>query len=447
MKESFLAPATSKEAFLAPATRDDQEACDVLVSDLRQERKAYNTLCKAVSMLALVEWLSVPIFACISLHPWASHALLAVVFGGVVTAKFDALAKLEVNAGDFFTKQAVQTIFAGSLKIPPFIPLCHDKIVTWPWGAPVSKRFYLIVASVPSWAESITTAMALPEVFIAWHENSTARERWRNSWVSTRVLAFVGDVSLPMVLAGTLVSTMIIHAVLFFKHLLDARRLINAIHTIPENVEHEFLTRGFFVNITRNLIWSEIRDCAKHANLNIVAECAGEACGGTLRCFIPAILAGEPPPSEIQWPDDCYKQNEETTIFKTCGILLPKQTSYTVKGKFSSSLGQTLVRSCLVPAVRVWMKVSILADTWNDVSTSGFVNLHIAISCAFITMIAAFPNQIHNIRHFNNGPTKGLKMRLIFSVGLLLASMIRLLGVWTCPSHMFNFSNMGCIAV
>jgi len=106
---------------------------------------------------------------------------------------------------------------------------------------------------------------------------------------------------------------------------------------------------------------------------------------------------------------------------------------------------------------RLWLKISLLADRFSPLGTSGRLMLVVAISISLFSLLEPTYDQIvltyHNGRQLNR--TLSLKNQwwffyfhcLLLTVETLvvLTCVVRFVGVWSCTSHVFQTSSMTCM--
>eukprot|EP00812_Abedinium_dasypus_P012540 NODE_6052_length_532_cov_360.635220.p2 GENE.NODE_6052_length_532_cov_360.635220~~NODE_6052_length_532_cov_360.635220.p2 ORF type:complete len:150 (+),score=49.00 NODE_6052_length_532_cov_360.635220:17-466(+) len=131
--------------------------------------------------------------------------------------------------------------------------------------------------------------------------------------------------------------------------------------------------------------------------------------------------------------------------------------------KFSSESGETnpivktYLRIVLTTVVKVWLKVSLLADTFDSLTTTAALELSLAIAVSLLAkmqelwanMTFLINPQFYRNRHFDyvewSFPQKARHvvvtgLPLIFAFAAIVA---KIAGIFACTSHILNITT-GC---
>jgi len=105
----------------------------------------------------------------------------------------------------------------------------------------------------------------------------------------------------------------------------------------------------------------------------------------------------------------------------------------------------------------LWFQVSLFSLQFDNLSSEALAFMLGSVVSSVYVILGALPEELNGF-HFlymkwrssgevflrnevlRHGPAIAL------AILLLICSLIRLVFVWICPSHVFNFSSMGCVA-
>uniref|UniRef100_A0A7R9ZUJ9 Uncharacterized protein n=2 Tax=Pyrodinium bahamense TaxID=73915 RepID=A0A7R9ZUJ9_9DINO len=291
--------------------------------------------------------------------------------------------------------------------------------------------FPLVLYSMPAFLEGATTVFALPHTLRTFEDFPQINERWLASsggWMPC---------SLPVALLSVVIITCVIHAVGFYVLLYRAYQQVQDLG----QAEYEVVkTTGFkrppgilkaslADAVTRSNMWYTIAESAAQANLSVMAQVGNTFVKDawdklySIASSGRALFRVDPLPDGSQRP--------------LCEAQLRKMAL--------GSPSRILLRICANTAIRLWIKISVLADGFEELKADGRSKLLVAIVMGLLTLALTLPDQISG---FGGSSFAFWKMKLpafILTFTLFMMLAYRLFAVYfVCKTHIFNFTSMSC---
>jgi len=289
----------------------------------------------------------------------------------------------------------------------------------------------LVLISMPAFLEGATTVFALPRTLRTFDDFPQINNRWLASWGGWMPF------SLPFALLGMVVITCVIHAVGFYVLLHRAHQQIQNLG----QAEYEVVKTGGFCRtpgilkasladaVSRSNVWYTIAETAAQANLTVMAQVGNTFVKEAWEKLGCITTTGRSLFRVDTLPDGTQRPVSEQQLNKMA----------------LGSATRIVLRICANTGVRLWIKISVLADGFEELEADGRLKLLVAIMMGLLTMALTLPDQISG---FGGNPSAFWKLKLpafISSFTLFMMLSFRLFAVYfVCNTHIFNFSSMSC---
>lgn len=306
--------------------------------------------------------------------------------------------------------------------------MCDKSYTVMGCSTRVPRREALILQSMPAYLEGMLTAVALPQTYVSWGASLDGQQNWARAWQAAG-MGFVANTSPPQILTALLVGGCAMHAALFYKSMYNASKRLKLLDRDFADVDSSLpIFEDKRRNFLRNLLFQEIWDASKQANLTVAAAYAEDALGSC--CPWPMEISMDPKKYFPEWG------------FRRIQVKLGgAQSLQTILGRIAVSSG-----------IRFYIKISIAAETYDALQKEGgFVSLEAAILMGLFAFVQVMPGLAVGTRvcadHMGGSAEAARRNALLLMIvlSIFFGLMLRQVGIFTCASRIFQLTSMGCL--